>query len=181
MHKKFADATDKSTICSQSAEGWRKTASDYWQTYYLPLAKDMSTFAAKSETPDSVLKYLQKQHEAAFDQLKKLKNIGRQCVIDDSVAKQLIACPCNPALRTNEDIEACNKVFDESNPEYAFYHETFCMTEDVFKSNQCPCGDESILNFTDFEKSACNYIKANPDAKVLHEAKCMVEQALQTN
>lgn len=181
MHEKFANATDKSTICSQNAEGWRTTASDYWQNYYLPLATDMNTFAAKAEPPISVLQYLKKQHEAAFDQLNKLKNIARQCVIDDTVARQLIACPCNPALRTSQDIEACNKVFDGANPEYAFYHETFCMTENVFKSNQCPCGDETIPNFTNLEKSACSYVETYPGVKVLHEAKCRVEQALQPN
>ncbi len=181
IHENFKNATDKHAECTQNAVNWQNTAADYWQNVYLPLAKDMNSYAARAETPASVLRYLQKQHEAAFDQLNKLKDIGRQCVPDDAVVKQLIACPCNPGLRTNEDQAACKKVFDAKNPSYAFYYETFCMSQDVFNSRECPCGDESMLNFTDHEKRACSYVKANPGAKVLHDARCTVEQALRQN
>jgi hypothetical protein len=181
IYERFVNAADKKKECTQNAEGWRNAASDYWQNYYLPLAMDMNTFAARTETPGSVLQYLQDQHAASFDQLNKLKNIGRQCVSDDTVVKQLITCPCNPTLRTNEDQEACRMVFDADNPTYAFYYEAFCMSEDVFRSDDCPCGDENDLDFTDREMSACSYVKANPGAKVLHEARCRVEQALKEN
>lgn len=179
IHKKLTNAEDKTAVCNMDAESWRDTAADYWQNYYLPLAKDMNTFATRAETPKSVLQYLEKQHQAAYDPLKILKNMGRQCVSDDAVAQALIACPCNSELRTNEDQETCRKVFDADNPAYAFYFDTFCMNKFINTSNECPCVDDNKQNLTDEEKRACDNVKSNPDAKTLHEAKCSIEKALE--
>jgi len=179
IHEKLVDTEDKTAACKTDAAGWRDITADYWQNYYLPLAKDMIAFADRAETPDSVLQYLKKQHQAAFAQLQKLKNMGRQCVSDDAVAQALIACPCDPKLRTNEDQEVCRNVFDTDNPGYAFYFDTFCLHQSINTSNECPCGDGDRHDLSDEEKRACDDVESNPDAKTLHEAKCRVEQALE--
>jgi hypothetical protein len=179
IYEKLVNTEDKTAACTRDVEGWREIAADYWHNYYLPLAKDMNICAARAETPDGVLQYLKKQQRAAYEQLQKLKNMGRQCVTDDAVAQVLIACPCNPELRTNEDQEACRNVFDADNPAHAFYFDTFCMHKSINMSNECPCGDGGQQNLTDEEKRACDYVKSNPDAKTLYEAKCRVEQALE--
>jgi hypothetical protein len=93
----------------------------------------------------------------------------------------LIACPCNPNLRTNADQAACDTVFDTTHPGYAFYHETFCMSEDVFKSSQCPCGEIDSQNLSPQQTKACDYVKAHPDSMTLYKATCRVEQALTAN
>ena len=181
IHAGFTTATDKTAACKEAAVEWRTAAADYWHTYYLPLATDMKIFADRAETPAGVLQYLQAQHRLAFDQLLRLKTIGRQCIADDRLARQLIACPCNPDLRTNADQDACNTVFDPDFPEYAFFFDTFCMSEDAFQSDDCPCDGPDSANWSDRQQTACDYVKLNPGAKALHEARCKVKKALTTN
>lgn len=178
INQKYAAGKNKTTVCMENAIVWRKEVSDFWRNYYLPLAEDMKTLAVRVETPDSVLQYLQSQHKKASGLLNKLKTIGRKCVPDETVVKQLIACPCNPKERKVENRAACDKVVDDENPSYAFYYEAFCVSEDVFKSGECPCGYENNQDLNVQEKRACEHVKRNSDAKKLYDAKCEVEQAL---
>jgi hypothetical protein len=178
IEQKYWAAENKTTVCTQNAIVWRKEVSDFWRNYFLPLADDMKMVARKEQTPPSALQYLQKQQEKAFDQLEKLKLVGRNCVPDETVVNQLVACPCNPNERSDDDREACDKVFDEENPSYAFYYEAFCSNEDVFKSGECPCGYENRQSLNVQERSACEYVKRNPGAAKLHDTKCQVERAL---
>ena len=170
-----AKPEDRGTLCEEHAAAWRNEVVDIWNNYYLPLAMDMKEIAKKNASK-SVLEYMKDQQSITFDQILELKNVARKCVSETPDLKRITKCPCSAENRTSEHREICTEVYDEAKPGFAFYHEAFCVSEDVFKSIDCPCGYEKMDNLTDQQSIACEYIQINPKAKKLYESKCLVNK-----
>jgi len=179
IKQELASAGDKEALCAKHASAWRDEVVAIWRNYYRPLAKDMKEIAAKESVSEGVLVYLQNQQDITFDQVLDLKNIARECVSARADLKRITQCPCTSENRTSGHREICAEVYDKAKPGFAFYHEAFCVSEDVFNSNDCPCGYETMGNLTDQQKIACQYVQTNPEAQNLHESKCLIKRALQ--
>jgi hypothetical protein len=165
-------------ICKNHAAEWDSLTSGLMRNNYLPLADDVKRLARRGGATKSSLTYLQQQLSLIADQALKLSVAGEQCVPDPANSELVRDCPCRIDNRGPEDVETCAKVAE--NEVFAFYHNSFCASQDIFQSLTCPCGYEEMREdeLKDRQAAACDYVKSRPNSKKLLKSRCAVEGAL---